>query len=146
MRCFFYNQEAAEKSISWPVRARDKPARRASPQDAVSAAPGFYYSAGASGKSVATSAFRFPRCTPACGSSPRPSPVYRCMCTRRPMRAAEKSGDHPLTACARQANTEMTSFVWREVMLSHLLLYARCPAAARTVHSVRKPGGTRLSG
>ena len=33
-------------------RARDKPARRASPRDAVSAAPGFYYGASLSGKSV----------------------------------------------------------------------------------------------
>ena len=33
-------------------RARDKPGRRPSPRDAVSAAPGFYYGASLSGKSV----------------------------------------------------------------------------------------------
>ena len=53
-------------------RARDKPARRASPRDAVSAAPGFYYArAFPASPSPRHRPFRFPRCTPACGSSPR---------------------------------------------------------------------------
>ena len=33
-------------------RARDKPSKQASPQDAVSAAPGFYYGTSLAGKSV----------------------------------------------------------------------------------------------
>ena len=55
MRCFFHacNQEAFMKNpFPGLFRARDKPARRASPRDAVSAAPGFYYGASLSGKSV----------------------------------------------------------------------------------------------
>ena len=106
-------------------RARDKPARRASPRDAVSAAPGFYYGASLSGKSV----------TPT--SAIQVSAVYACVrviaetVASLPLHVYEatdagsrKAGDHPLYRLLHdKPNTEMTSFVWRETMLSHLLLY-----------------------
>ena len=106
-------------------RARDKPARRASPRDAVSAAPGFYYGASLSGKSV----------TPT--SAIQVSAVYACVrviaetVASLPLHVYEatdtgsrKAGEHPLYRLLHdEPNAEMTSFVWRETMLSHLLLY-----------------------
>ena len=106
-------------------RARDKPARRTSPRDAVSAAPGFYYGASLSGKSV----------TPA--SAIQVSAVYACVrviaetVASLPLHVYEttdtgsrKAGEHPLYRLLHdEPNAEMTSFVWRETMLSHLLLY-----------------------
>ena len=106
-------------------RARDKPGRRAAPRNAVSAAPGFYYGASLSGKSV----------TPT--SAIQVSAVYACVrviaetVASLPLHVYEatdagsrKAGDHPLYRLLHdEPNTEMTSFVWREVMLSHLLLY-----------------------
>ena len=106
-------------------RARDKPGRRPSPRDAVSAAPGFYYGASLSGKSV----------TPA--SAIQVSAVYACVrviaetVASLPLHVYEatnagsrKAGEHPLYRLLHdEPNAEMTSFVWRETMLSHLLLY-----------------------
>ena len=106
-------------------RARDKPNKQASPQDAVSAAPGFYYGASLSGKSVTpTSAIQL-------------SAVYACVrviaetVASLPLHVYEatdtgsrKAGEHPLYRLLHdEPNAEMTSFVWRETMLSHLLLY-----------------------
>ena len=105
-------------------RARDKPARRASPRDAVSAAPGFYYGASLSGKSV----------TPT--SAIQVSAVYACVrviaetVASLPLHVYEatdsgsrKASEHPLYRLLHdEPNAEMTSFVWRETMLSHLLL------------------------
>ena len=106
-------------------RARDKPNKRASPQDAVSAAPGFYYGPSLSGKSV----------TPT--SAIQVSAVYACVrviaetVASLPLHVYEatdtgsrKANEHPLYRLLHdEPNTEMTSFVWRETMLSHLLLY-----------------------
>lgn len=106
-------------------RARDKPGRRTSPRDAVSAAPGFYYGASLSGKSV----------TPT--SAIQVSAVYACVrviaetVASLPLHVYEatdtgsrKAGEHPLYRLLHdEPNAEMTSFVWRETMLSHLLLY-----------------------
>ena len=106
-------------------RARDKPGRRPSPRDAVSAAPGFYYGASLSGKSV----------TPT--SAIQVSAVYACVrviaetVASLPLHVYEatdtgsrKANEHPLYRLLHdEPNTEMTSFVWRETMLSHLLLY-----------------------
>ena len=115
-----------EKSISWPV-PRPGQARQADipPRDAVSAAPGFYYGASLSGKSVTpTSAIQL-------------SAVYACVrviaetVASLPLHVYEatdtgsrKAGEHPLYRLLHdEPNAEMTSFVWRETMLSHLLLY-----------------------
>ena len=106
-------------------RARDEPGRRASPRDAVSAAPGFYYGASLSGKSV----------TPT--SAIQVSAVYACVrviaetVASLPLHVYEatdsgsrKASEHPLYRLLHdEPNAEMTSFVWRETMLSHLLLY-----------------------
>ena len=106
-------------------RARDKPNKQASPQDAVSAAPGFYYGTSLAGKSV----------TPT--SAIQVSAVYACVrviaetVASLPLHVYEatdtgsrKANEHPLYRLLHdEPNTEMTSFVWRETMLSHLLLY-----------------------
>ena len=100
-------------------RARDKP------QDSVSAAPMFYFGTSGSGKSVtAQTAIQL-------------STVYACVrvisetVASLPLGVYEatddgnqKAADHPLYRLLHdEPNTEMTSFVFREVMLAHLLLY-----------------------
>ena len=106
-------------------RARDKPDRRQTPQDAVSAAPTFSFGSSMSGKSVTPS------------SAIQVSAVYACVrviaetIASLPLRIYEatdagsrKANEHPLYRLLHdEPNTEMTSFIWREVMLSHLLLY-----------------------
>ena len=105
-------------------RARDKP-DRSSPQNAVSAAPTFYFGSSFSGKSVtARSAIQL-------------STVYACVrvisetVASLPLNVyevTERGGvralEHPLQRLLHdEPNPEMTSFVWRETMLSHLLLW-----------------------
>ena len=100
-------------------RARDKP------RDSVSAAPVFYFGTSGSGKSVtAQTAIQL-------------STVYACVrvisetVASLPLGVYEatddgnlKAGDHPLYHLIHdEPNAEMTSFVFREVMLAHLLLY-----------------------
>ena len=100
-------------------RARDKP------KDAVSAAPSFYFGTSGSGKSVtAQSAIQL-------------STVYACVRVISETIASlplsvyeatdngnEKAVGHPLYRLLHdEPNSEMTSFVLREVMLTHLLLY-----------------------
>ena len=106
-------------------RARDKPNRQASPQDAVSAAPAFSFGSSMSGKSVTPS------------SAIQVSAVYACVrgiaetIASLPLHIYEatdagsrKANEHPLYRLLHdEPNNEMTSFVWRETMLSHLLLY-----------------------
>lgn len=100
-------------------RARDKP------RDSVSAAPTFYFGTSGAGKPVnATTAIQL-------------STVYACVrvisetVASLPLGVYEatddgnlKAGDHPLYHLLHdEPNAEMTSFVFREVMLAHLLLY-----------------------
>ena len=106
-------------------RARDKPGRRQTPQDAVSAAPTFSFGSSMSGKSVTPS------------SAIQVSAVYACVrviaetIASLPLHVYEssdagsrKANEHPLYRLLHdEPNTEMTSFIWREVMLSHLLLW-----------------------
>ena len=100
-------------------RARDKP------QDSVSAAPVFYFGTSGSGKSVTVQ------------SAIQLSTVYACVRVISETIASlplgiyetvndgnEKATDHPLYKLLHdEPNSEMTSFVFREVMLAHLLLY-----------------------
>ena len=100
-------------------RARDKP------QDSTSAAPVFFFGTSGSGKSVTVQ------------SAIQLSTVYACVrvisetVASLPLSVyeAEKDGnkkalDHPLYRLLHdEPNSEMTSFVFREVMLAHLLLY-----------------------
>ena len=100
-------------------RARDKP------QDSVSAAPVFYFGTSGSGKSVTVQ------------SAIQLSTVYACVRVISETVASlplgvyetvndgnEKAMDHPLYRLLHdEPNSEMTSFVFREVMLAHLLLY-----------------------
>ena len=106
-------------------RARDKPDRRASPKNAVSAAPTFYFGSSVSGKSVTAR------------SAIQVSTVYACVrviaetVASLPLNvfeATDKGGvkalEHPLQHLLHdEPNPEMTSFIWRETMLSHLLLW-----------------------
>ena len=100
-------------------RARDKP------KNAVSAAPTFYFGTSGSGKAVtAQSAIQL-------------STVYACVRVISETVASlplgvyeatdqgnEKATDHPLYRLLHdEPNSEMTSFVLREVMLAHLLLW-----------------------
>ena len=103
-------------------RARDKPGRLS---DAVSAAPTFYFGASGSGKSVTAS------------SAMQLSAVYACVrvisetIASLPLGVYEatdagsrRAVEHPLYRLLHdEPNPEMTSFVLREVMLSHLLLW-----------------------
>lgn len=100
-------------------RARDKP------QDSVSAAPMFYFGTSGSGKSVTVQ------------TAIQLSTVYACVrvisetVASLPLGVYEATDDgnqkatgHPLYRLLHdEPNTEMTSFVFREVMLAHLLLH-----------------------
>ena len=100
-------------------KARDKP------QNSVSSALAFFFSTSAAGKSVS------PR------TAVQMTAVYACVrviaetVASLPLHIYEssdqgnrKATDHPLYRILHNApNTEMTSFVWRETMLSHLLLW-----------------------
>lgn len=99
-------------------RARDKS------RDAVSSAPSFYFGTSSSGKSVTPS------------SAVQASAVYACVrviagtIASLPVHVYEvtdngsrKATEHPPYRLLHdEPNEEMTSFVWRETMLSHLLL------------------------
>lgn len=100
-------------------RARDKP------QDAVSSAPTFYFGTSASGKAVNPS------------SAIQVSAVYACVrviaetIASLPFHVYEttddgsrKATEHPLYRLIHdEPNKEMTSFILRETLLAHLLLY-----------------------
>lgn len=100
-------------------RARDKPT------NAVSAAPTFYFGTSGSGKSVTAK------------TAIQVSTVYACVrviaetIASLPLHVYEvtdtgnvKATYHPLYRILHdEPNTEMTSFVWRETMLTHLLLH-----------------------
>lgn len=106
-------------------RSRDKPGGRPSPQNAVSAAPAFYFGSSGAGKSVTAR------------SAIQVSAVYACVrviaetVASLPLHVYEntdsgsaKALGHPLYRILHdEPNAEMTSFVMREVMLSHLLLW-----------------------
>ena len=106
-------------------RARDKPSRRTSPKDAVSGATTFSFGMAGSGKSVnARTAIQV-------------SAVYACVRViaetvaslpfsvfEQDKTGSRKALDHPLYRILHdEPNPEMTSFVWREAMLTHLLLW-----------------------
>ena len=100
-------------------RSRDKP------QNAASAAPAFYFGSSGSGKSVTAR------------SAIQVSAVYACVrviaetVASLPLHVYEqtdagnvKATEHPLYRILHdEPNPEMTSFIWRETALSHLLLW-----------------------
>ena len=102
-------------------RARDEP----NTTDAVSAAQTFYFGTSGSGKSVTAR------------SAIQVSTVYACVrviaetVASLPLHVYEvtdkgstKAKEHPLYRLLHdEPNSEMTSFVWREAMLTHLLLW-----------------------
>ena len=109
-------------------RARDKP------RDAVSAATTFFFGSSASGKSVnPKNAVQVSTASTAI----QMSTVYACVRViaetiaslpvgvyETTANGSQKSMDHPLYRLLHdEPNPEMTSFVWRETTLSHLLLW-----------------------
>ena len=106
-------------------RARDKPGRNEKPTDSVSSAATFYFGSSASGKSVTAS------------TAIQMSTVYACVrviaetIASLPLHVYQNQGEgsvkapeHPLYRILHdEPNAEMTSFVWRETMLTHLLLW-----------------------
>ena len=100
-------------------RARDKP------RNAISAAPTFYFGSSTSGKSVNPK------------NAVQVSTVYACVrviaetIASLPLgvyetteKGSQKAVEHPLYRLLHdEPNPEMTSFVWRETVLSHLLLW-----------------------
>lgn len=99
--------------------ARDKP------QDSVSAAATFYFGMSSSGKSVtARSAIQMSTvyaCVRVIAETIASLPVHVYENTKE---GSRKALEHPLYRILHdQPNHEMTSFIWREVMLSHLLLW-----------------------
>ena len=102
-------------------RVRDKPGAT----DSVSSAPTFYFGSSAAGKSVTAS------------TAIQMSTVYACVrviaetIASLPLHVYQNQGegsvkalDHPLYPILHdEPNSEMTSFVWRETMLAHLLLW-----------------------
>ena len=106
-------------------RARDKPGKQQSVQNAVSAATTFSFGGSSAGKSVT------PR------NAIQVSVVYACVRViaetiaslpfavfQETKEGSVKALDHPLYHIIHdEPNSEMTSFVWRETMLTHLLLW-----------------------
>ena len=102
-------------------RARDKPGAT----DSVSSAPTFYFGSSAAGKSVTAS------------TAIQMSTVYACVrviaetIASLPLHVYQNQGEgsvkapeHPLYRILHdEPNAEMTSFILREVMLTHLLIY-----------------------
>lgn len=100
-------------------RARDKP------RDAVSAATTFFFGSSASGKSVnpknAVQVSTVYACVRVIAETIASLPVGVYETTAN---GSQKSMDHPLYRLLHdEPNPEMTSFVWRETTLSHLLLW-----------------------
>ena len=100
-------------------KARDKPT------DAVSAAPVFYFGTSTAGNSVtARSAIQVSTvyaCVRVISETIASLPIHVYEQTES---GSKKALEHPLYKVLHdEPNTEMTSFVWREVMLSHLLLW-----------------------
>lgn len=108
-----------KKPFAKLFRARDKP------ENAVSNAPSVFFGSAGSGKSVSAL------------SAMQTSAVYACVrviaetVASLPLNVFEitdegsrKAYDHPLYRLLHdEPNSEMTSFIWRETMLTHLLLW-----------------------
>jgi HK97 family phage portal protein len=120
-RAFFYAAEEVKvkNPLTWLYRSRDKPT------NAISAAPVFYFGMSGAGKTVTAR------------SAIQVSAVYACVrviaetVASLPLHVYENTGsgsekapEHPLYRLLHdEPNPEMTSFVMREAMLSHLLLW-----------------------
>ena len=102
-------------------RARDEPKTT----DAVSAAQPFYFGTSGSGKSVtARSAIQVSTvyaCVRVIAETVASLPLHVYEVTEK---GSVKAQEHPLYRLLHdEPNSEMTSFVWREAMLTHLLLW-----------------------
>ena len=116
-----------KNSFSRPVPRRGtSPAGKRCPQDAVSAAPTFSLRL-QHVRQVGHAVQRHPRyrrSTPACGSSPKTIASLPLNVFEATDKGGVKALEHPLQRLLHdEPNPEMTSFIWRETMLSHLLLW-----------------------
>ena len=105
-------------------RARDKP------RDAVSAATTFFFGSSASGKAVnpknAVQVSTVYACVRVIAETIASLPVGVYETTAN---GSQKSMDHPLYRLLHdEPNPEMTSFVFRETLMSHLLIYGNAYA------------------
>jgi HK97 family phage portal protein len=101
-------------------RTRDRP------RDAISAAPSFYFGSSVSGKSVnpknAVQVSTIYACVRVIAETIASLPVGVYESTEH---GSQKAPDRPLYHLLHdEPNPEMTSFVWQETMLSHLLLWS----------------------
>jgi len=106
-------------------RSRDKPGGRPSPQDSVSSALTFYFGGSAAGKSVnprtAVQMTAVYACVRVIAETVASLPLHVYQQTDQ---GSEKAFGHPLYRILHdEPNHEMTSFILRETMLSHLLLW-----------------------
>ena len=106
-------------------RSRDKPGGRPSPQDSVSSALPFYFGGSAAGKPVnprtAVQMTAVYACVRVIAETVASLPLHVFKFTDR---GSEKAFTHPLYRILHdEPNHEMTSFILRETMLSHLLLW-----------------------
>jgi HK97 family phage portal protein len=106
-------------------RSRDKPGRQPTPKDSVSAALAFYFGGSAAGKPVnprtAIQMTVVYACVRVIAETVASLPLHVYRYTDE---GSEKALDHPLYRLLHdEPNNEMTSFILRETMLSHLLLW-----------------------
>jgi len=106
-------------------RSRDKPDRQSTPRDSVSAALTFYFGSSAAGKAVnprtAVQMTAVYACVRVIAETVASLPLHVYQYTDQ---GSEKAMKHPLYRILHdEPNSEMTSFILRETMLSHLLLW-----------------------
>jgi len=107
--------------FAWLFRSRDKP----SPRDSVSAALAFYFGSSAAGKAVnprtAVQMTAVYACVRVIAETVASLPLHVYQYTDE---GSEKALSHPLYRILHdEPNSEMTSFILRETMLTHLLLW-----------------------
>ena len=106
-------------------RSRDKPGGRPSPRNNVSAALAIFFGSSAAGKPVnprtAVQMTAVYACVRVIAETVASLPLHVFQYTEK---GSEKALDHPLYRILHdEPNAEMTSFILRETMLSHLLLW-----------------------
>ena len=111
--------------LTWLFHSRDKPGGRSSPRNSVSAALAFYFGSSAAGKAVnprtAVQMTAVYSCVRVIAETVASLPLHVYQYTEK---GSEKALAHPLYRILHdEPNGEMTSFILRETMLAHLLLW-----------------------
>jgi HK97 family phage portal protein len=125
MRCFFFThlEVAMKNPLTLLFRSRDKPEAR--PQDSVSSTQPFYFGGSAAGRAVnprtAVQMTAVYACVRVIAETVASLPLHVYRYTDR---GSEKAVNHLLYRLLHdEPNGEMTSFILRETMLTHLLLW-----------------------